>query len=161
MKNHSCEEALDCLYSIYKISELVHVSDRFISYSIYLALTKNFHRQHYYASREATHRARSEENFFFHHSERSVWLESESNRVRVFVSEKTKKSSWKQNQEVEWRTEYFSWCYEERYIIVYIMSLSQIMICACRYHRVTALLSIARRVCEIWLNMISNFITFA
>ncbi len=28
MKNHSCEEALDCLYSIYKISELVHVSDR-------------------------------------------------------------------------------------------------------------------------------------
>jgi len=28
MENHSCEEALDCLYSIYKVSELVHVPDR-------------------------------------------------------------------------------------------------------------------------------------
>ena len=28
MENHSCEEALDCLYSIYKVSELVHPPDR-------------------------------------------------------------------------------------------------------------------------------------
>jgi len=27
MENHSCEEALDCLYSIYKVSGLLHVPD--------------------------------------------------------------------------------------------------------------------------------------
>ena len=28
MENHSCEEALNCLYSIYKVSELVHAPGR-------------------------------------------------------------------------------------------------------------------------------------
>jgi len=30
MENHSCEEALDCLYSIYKVSELVHAPGRLL-----------------------------------------------------------------------------------------------------------------------------------
>lgn len=71
MENHSCEEALDCLYSIYKVSEPCAHIGSIAPYSRCLALTLNSYRQHHYASRGAAHCARPGENLLSRHSQ---WL---------------------------------------------------------------------------------------
>ena len=72
METYSCEEALDCLYSIYKVSELVHAPGLLGRTHFFLALTKNVHRQYYYTSCGAAYCARPGENIFSCDSKRPV-----------------------------------------------------------------------------------------
>lgn len=80
MEHHGCEEALDCLHSIYKVSPPPHPllipPPPFISPPrrpltnppplLHPALPKNLHRQHHHASSRAAHSARAREDLLPH-----------------------------------------------------------------------------------------------
>ena len=40
MENHTCEEVLDCLYLVYKVSEIVRLPDRLPSLNLLRSLKK-------------------------------------------------------------------------------------------------------------------------
>lgn len=90
MEHHSYEEALDCLYSIYKVSTLC-ASPMIIPTQLCLALPKNLHRQHYDASCRATHCAWPWKDFFSNRRKRLIRPRDEGNRIWAPLNEATKR----------------------------------------------------------------------